>query len=233
MATTQGSVLEKQKDAEFKQQFVSQQLQQITTVALGLKKTDNAATFYKSIVDAKNAGLEEDRQNGTFVTKDSKWFGAAIHTYSEEDYAQMRMFLISPDNEFGVAIKESGDNVSVFKHPATDKSIKAVDILLPKAIENGGTHLDCFNPILPILYAKHRMEPIAKVKFNEEFAPENWNFARDGTPDIIFMVYNKEANPPQDPTLLKELVQKQISELPYSSYEKAIEKQIFLLKSKK
>ncbi|CAF24628.1 hypothetical protein [Candidatus Protochlamydia amoebophila] len=86
MATTQGSLLEKQRNAEFKQQFVSQQLQQITTVALDLIETD-AATFYKSIVDAKNAGLEEDRQNGMFGTKNSKWFGAAVPTYPEEDYA--------------------------------------------------------------------------------------------------------------------------------------------------
>lgn len=34
---------------------------------------------------------------------------------------------------------------------------------------------------------KHGFIPVCKVPFNDEFAPDGWNFERDGRPFIIFL----------------------------------------------
>ena len=37
---------------------------------------------------------------------------------------------------------------------------------------------------------KHGFIPVCKVPFNDEFAPEGWNFERDGRPHIVFFRHN-------------------------------------------
>jgi len=191
----------------------------------GIQETKEVQKFQAAISDAKNSGKEEDKKNNTFGTRESTWYGAAVHTYSEEEYSVMRLFL-SANALYGFALKDT-DIVSVFKHK--NEKVKALDIIMPKAIAMGGKRLDCFSirTVLPFMYSKYGFIAVAKVKFDETQAPEDWNYARDGTPDIIFMVYSKNAaeNVEKDPLKLKLHVENQISMLPYSLYEDAIDLQ--------
>ena len=61
--------------------------------------------------------------------------------------------------------------------------------MIPIAIANGGTKLDCYGAGLVRLYAQYGFVPVAKVKFNPEYANPGWN-ASKGTPDIYFMMHN-------------------------------------------
>ena len=36
-------------------------------------------------------------------------------------------------------------------------------------------------------------QPVAKVRFDDQFAPKDWNYERDGRPDIIFWIHNGES----------------------------------------
>lgn len=45
-------------------------------------------------------------------------------------------------------------------------------------IKNGGVKLDIFDSYLSMAYAKYGFIPVTKVKFNREFAPDNWNYGR-------------------------------------------------------
>ena len=96
---------------------------------------------------------------------------------------------------------------------------------MPKAIQEGGRSLDCFsiNGALPTFYSKYGFLPVARVKFNEEFAPSDWNYKRDKEPDIVFMVYDQKAalNVEKDAEKRGKLMREMINHLPYSTYEKA------------
>lgn len=228
------SQLEKMQDARLREQLVSRQLQKplATIQGVGLYQTDDAVKFHISIEAAKNDGKQEDIDSGKFGTIHSKWNGAYVHTYPVDDYKEMDM-LLTEDSKAGVAIKGDEDIVSVFKHPkSTVRNL--VDTLLPEAIKRGGNRLDCFNGVLPILYSKHGLVPVAKVEFNQDFAPEDWNYARDGKPDIIFMAYGPNVKIEEDPAVRKEIIKKIIDGLPHSTYDEASNMQkAFLLNSKK
>ncbi|MGV8972202.1 MAG: GNAT family N-acetyltransferase [Rhodoglobus sp.] len=116
-------------------------------------------------------------------------FGAAVYVYPADEYAAMRLF-IAPDGSTGFAIKDDGDMVSAFAdpdHPA--KPRQAVISLMEAGIDNGGTHLDAFDPLLPRLYGQHGFKAVARVSFDPAEAPPNWP-AKAGTPDVVFMVYD-------------------------------------------
>lgn len=40
---------------------------------------------------------------------------------------------------------------------------------------------------------RHYFNPISKVRFNSKFAPDDWNYERDGTPDIVFWIHNGDS----------------------------------------
>ena len=66
--------------------------------------------------------------------------------------------------------------------------------LLPLAIENGGRKLDNYNSEkLSSLYELYGFNPVSKVKFNSLFASDDWNYERDGTPDIVFWIHNGDS----------------------------------------
>ena len=90
------------------------------------------------------------------------------------------------ESRAGFALKKR-DIVSVFKSSKCTLD-PALDYIIPTAIQLGGNYLDCFNGALPIRYSAFGFFPVAKVEFNTDFAPKEWNYERDNKPDIIFMV---------------------------------------------
>lgn len=138
-----------------------------------LRTATDPSSFYAAISEAKQGNL-----HGAFVT---------AHDVSE--YSDMKMFL-SDDNGVGVAVTKDGDIVSVFKNPNISKSRKAVSSILLTAIDNGGVKLDNYNGELSRMYLAHGFIPVARTAFVDEYAPSDWNYERDGRPDIIFWRHN-------------------------------------------
>lgn len=177
-------------------------------------------SFYEAIQSAKAAGKETEKVKGVFGTIQSKWFGSFVHTYNEDEYRRMVTVLFD-EGKAGFALKNR-DIISIFKHP--DCKLKALDYIIPEALNRGGKRLDCFNRGLPEMYAKYGFTPVAKVAFTEEFAPEDWNYARDDHPDVVFMVYKKTVirGSPEHPQARIQRIQGEIGLLPYSTYEDAV-----------
>jgi len=117
--------------------------------------------------------------------------GAFVDLHDLDDYNGDKL-LMSPNGGAGVAVTPDGNIISVFKDPAS-KEKGAMHSILMNALEHGGKKLDCFDGALPTMYAKYGMTPVAKCKFSREYAPEGWNFERDGEPDVIFMVHNGDS----------------------------------------
>jgi hypothetical protein len=113
--------------------------------------------------------------------------GAAVEVKSLEFYRDPSNTLyLSTDGLAGVAVKPDGDLVSVFKHPT---STARVGEILADASKIA-TKLDAFDVdgFLPILYSKHGFRPVARVPFNDAFAPPGWNVDTMGRPDVVLMV---------------------------------------------
>lgn len=117
--------------------------------------------------------------------------GAAVEVKSPEFYADPENHLyFSEDGRAGAVVKPDGDLVSVFKHP--ESTAKMRDILTDASQE--ATKLDGFDidGFLPNYYSRFGFKPVARVTFNDEFAPPKWDFAENGRPDNVFMVRDPE-----------------------------------------
>ena len=128
------------------------------------------------------------------ASKDGSKFGAAVYLYPAEDYGKMRLFH-TPDGKSGFAVKEDGDIVSVF----SDGGGK-VAAMLSLAVEQGGTKLDCFDTVLPKIYAVNGFKEVSRDKWNDEYTPTGWDkktFSdfNNGEPDVVYMEYDKNYSP--------------------------------------
>lgn len=133
---------------------------------------ENAKQFEKAIADNK-AELK---------------FGAAVYVYPAEDYQGMKLFM-AEDGKSGVAVKPDGDIVSVFSTGGAGRAVMEL------AVAGGGRKLDAFDTILPEFYAPHGFKAVARTKWNDDFAPDEWSKEtftefNNGQPDVVFMVYD-------------------------------------------
>ena len=120
--------------------------------------------------------------------KISNEHGAFVTQHSVEDYSQMQHLFLTTDGSAGVAITPDGNIVSIFNGGEKRGVLKT---LLPLAIEHGGRKLDNYDSEkLSAMYELYGFNPVSKVAFNLKFAPDDWNFERDGTPDIVFWIHN-------------------------------------------
>ena len=113
--------------------------------------------------------------------------GKAVEVKSLDFYKDSKTGLfLSEDSLAGMAVTPDADLVSVFKHPDSNSNVKK---MLGEASEYAKT-LDAYdvNGFLPNLYSQFGFKPIARVKFNREFAPEGWPYEKLGEPDIVLMV---------------------------------------------
>lgn len=140
---------------------------------------------------------------------DSGDLGASVHTYTPEEYSQMRCFL-SEDGLSGVAIKPDGDIVSVFVNPNANFGtiLRRGHALVELAKEQGGTKLDAFDTYLPDFYKKHGFEETGRDGWNEQYKPEGWDkdFYKEynnGEPDVVYMALKEEKLPITEPQQLK------------------------------
>ena len=80
---------------------------------------------------------------------------------------------------------------------------------------------------LPEFYEDHGFIPVGRLKFNCEYAPDDWNYKRDGEPDIIFYVHNGDSI---EKILTPDYARHDLSKVPYvKDYDEGAAKQEELL----
>lgn len=121
-------------------------------------------------------------------------YGAAVQVYDESEYAKMRLFL-TEDGMAGFALK-GDDIVSVFNTKGGKNKATAL-AALSLAVQLGGRKLDCFDTVLPGLYAMAGFRAVSRIKFNPDpkIIPKGWNYDtfaefNGGMPDVVFMVFD-------------------------------------------
>jgi hypothetical protein len=89
----------------------------------------------------------------------------------------------------GISVDPQGDIQNVFNFNNGGPKGGAAKAMVA-AIANGGRTLDCYDEFLPSYYHQFGFEEVQRMKFNPEFAPKGWDFAKHGTPDIVFMAWH-------------------------------------------
>lgn len=134
-----------------------------------------------SYEQALTAGRNSDPANGWCVTPKSA---------QQLKDGNVRTFM-NDNGTVGVGISPDGDIVAVFKNKNGGPP-KALDTMMPIAIEQGGDRLDCYGEGLAKLYAKYGFEPVARVEFNKTYANEGWTPDK-GEPYIYVMKHNGDS----------------------------------------
>ena len=119
--------------------------------------------------------------------------GACVDEHSLEELGKMK--LLRSSNGF-VAVENNGNINSVLRDTRKPKTKNFLRDLILNAIVNGGYKLDCFAILeggsiggLAEMYSQYGFIPVVKDRFNKDFAPEGWNYERDGEPDVVFMYH--------------------------------------------
>jgi hypothetical protein len=117
--------------------------------------------------------------------------GITVDVYNQEDYdkiaAEGGQFVTNADGTAMGALKPNGEIVSIIKSKEnTQKGVAPA--LLEKMKQLGGLFMDNFDIYLTKQYEKAGFKVVARVPFNEEFAPEGWqNSPLKDKPDVVFM----------------------------------------------
>jgi hypothetical protein len=135
-------------------------------------------------------------QNAIQRAKDGNPYGASVYVYPTEDYRDMDLWLTA-DGTAGAAL-HGDDIVSVFNTGTNPANKGFVQHAMATAQAAGGTHADAFDTVLPKLYAQAGMTTVARVPWNDEYAPPDWDydtFAKfnGGRPDVVFLKYDPQA----------------------------------------
>lgn len=124
--------------------------------------------------------------------KVSNRFASSVHIYSDDEYANMRLF-VTDDGSSGIALNDD-EIVSAFSH-RDSKYPSAAKSMLAVAVQQGGRRLDCFDTALPRIYSEAGFVPVARLKWNDDYAPDDWNYTvysryNGGRPDVVFMAHD-------------------------------------------
>jgi hypothetical protein len=119
-----------------------------------------------------------------------------VHAYSAKEYDGMRMF-VTPDGLAGVVVKPDGDVASLFKNPRAGSFTKHGFDLMRLATQEGGRKEDVFDIDIPDFDARMGFRAVARVQWNDEFAPDGWPYEKyaknnGGRPDVVFLVYDPD-----------------------------------------
>lgn len=139
---------------------------------------DNAESFSKDMISAMSKHK----------------MGLQVTIQKPEDLINGNAKLYRTEFGGGFAIKPDGEIIAVF-NPIDAPSGSAYP-MLQLAIDQGGKKLDAFATYLPKVYETVGMKPVARVKWNDAFAPEGWSketFKKynNGEPDLVLFVYDK------------------------------------------
>ncbi len=148
--------------------------------------------------------FEVDKEQAEFfrdsfeLAREASTYGSSVTLHDLEYYQQdgVRMFL-TQDGLGGVVL--NGDEiVTGFMHPdASDRGQGAIVSMVSNMVDLGGRRLDAYDTVLPGFYAEAGFRPVARLRWNDQFAPDDWDYDlydrwNGGRPDIVFMTFDPD-----------------------------------------
>ena len=171
------------QDFKTKAEYVTYEKIQKQTGVRSLYEKEVRRNAYR--VDSAKSG--QSFHDGISKTYRDHPVGKAVEVKDLDFYKDKKNgIFMSEDGLAGAAVTDYADLVSVFKHPTSKAKPREI---LAEATQYTKS-LDAYDVggFLPNLYSEYGFTPVARVKFNKEFAPEGWPFELLGEPDIVLMV---------------------------------------------
>ena len=145
------------------------------------KKTESPAY---SIAKVYKDRLTKEKQNNP-----SQYWSVDIPSDEVIEDAARNGRIVDVNGGMGI-VTEDGNMIGMFKY---DKNaINTAQAVQEARIQKGGVKLDNYDGYLTKLYQKNGFRVAARLPFNKEFAPEDWSEEVNGTPDVVFMVYDPQ-----------------------------------------
>jgi len=113
----------------------------------------------------------------------------SLTIYSQSDYEAKGAALYKLKGiDAGFAVCEDGDIISVHNSEAKGSPYRGIGReLMQMAIKAGGTKLDHFDfPKLNEIYSQAGFKEYDRVPWDDNYAPEGWNYEKYGRPDLVF-----------------------------------------------
>jgi len=151
-------------------------------LSAGMPSMGNMNRWSKSL-GLNKVAPSEFKKSINLMPPDKKPF---LTNYSEAEYANMQLSL-DKSGTMGYALKPDGDLVSVFNQGKI-KGAGAEMVL--EAMDKGAKKLDCFDGFLSTNFYRDKLgwKPTGySDKWNEMYAPKNWDYKKYGTPDVVYM----------------------------------------------
>ena len=147
--------------------------EELTAKVIGLIENDD---FIKN--DFKNFIIVRDRTNREgFITPytEMEMIREGFETY------QVRGF------DIGFALHKLDDgNVDITSVFNNEKEVRNIgNYLLKAALKHGGTQLDHFEGKLSDIYGRNGFKEYERYKWDDNYAPKNWNYEKYGRPDVV------------------------------------------------
>lgn len=114
--------------------------------------------------------------------------GWMVTAHSGKKYAKdgTKTYL-TKDRKSGVAVTKDGDIVSVFSRAEGGGRMGK---LIPFAIYKGGKKCDCYAGGLQNMYARYGAKATGRTKFDERYAPSDWDGSKHDVMAMIFPDFN-------------------------------------------
>lgn len=108
---------------------------------------------------------------------------AFLTPQTKVDYeTQGTLLFLSEDKKSGFGINPDGELISVFSLERNRGKT-----LVAEARRKGARYLSCMGDHLLKMYSEFDFSPVETLKWDNQFAPKNWNYKRFGTPNIYDM----------------------------------------------
>jgi len=154
--------------------------------------------------DTTNESLVVDDVVGAFNTNDfdndtQKFYDSFnnskrltyLHPYSIGELKSIKTFKLR-GYDIGFAIKKNGDIILVHNNESNVRGIG--DLMIKKAIELGGSHLDHFDGFLTGFYKKNGFVLRNNKHFIEQYKPESWEYDKIDIYNPNKSIYVEELN---------------------------------------
>ena len=121
-------------------------------------------------------------------SRSSRWLFMEVH---DADHYNKSINIVSPNKDAAIIVTPEKVWKNIWNFIKADDAPKWIGKdLMMQAIEEWWNKMDNFWRFLTKYYENFWFKPVARVKFNREYAPKGWNYARDWEPDLFVMMHN-------------------------------------------
>lgn len=160
------------------------------TIKAGIQKAFPAVKIFPRVFEIKDGKYYKKLQEKGI--KNNK-FRDSVTIHTVEEYNNMRMF-ITEDGTTGITITKNGHLGGAFSDKINGRPNDLAQLMVV-GIKEGATNAEAFATVLPDYYSAFGFKAVSRAQFNEEFAPENWNYSlykkwQEGKPDLVHFIYD-------------------------------------------